>query len=164
MGVAAEIGENLFRTGEGRLGVDDPFDPTQLTEMLLEGDLIGQAGEVAEEAEIAGIERGLEPLQEQPTEEPGEYPDRQEEARPAGDPTHAIERQAATGNDTMDVGVMMEGLSPGVENGEHPDLGTEVTWVGGDRAQRLGEVSEFLCSGFFNFRLQRAESGNRPSK
>src|SRR6202008_48163 len=66
MGVAAEIGEDLLRTAEGGRGVDAPFDPTQLPETLLEGALLGQPGEIAEEAEIAGIECGLESLQEQP--------------------------------------------------------------------------------------------------
>ena len=32
MGVAAEIGQHLFRPAEGRLGVDDPFEATDLGE------------------------------------------------------------------------------------------------------------------------------------
>jgi hypothetical protein len=38
----------------------------------------------------------------------------------------------------MDMGVMMQVLSPGVQNRDDTDLGTQVAWVGGDRAQRLG--------------------------
>ena len=64
MGVAAEIGEDLIGATKGWLGVDDPFEPAQLAEMALEGGLIGQADEAAIEAEGAGIECGLELLQE----------------------------------------------------------------------------------------------------
>ena len=69
MGVMAEIGEDLIGAAKGRLGVDDPFELAQLGEMLLEGSRVGQAGEVAVEAEVARIECCLELLQEQPPEE-----------------------------------------------------------------------------------------------
>jgi hypothetical protein len=37
----------------------------------------------------------------------------------------------------MDMGVVMQILSPGVQDGDEADLGAEVLWIGGDRAQCL---------------------------
>lgn len=41
----------------------------------------------------------------------------------------------------MNVGVMRQGLPPGVQDGNHPSLGTEILAIGGDQADRL-------CRGF----------------
>ncbi len=84
--VAAEIGQHLLRSTEGRLGVDYPLDPAELGEPPGEDGRRRKIGEIAEEAQLAGLERGLEILQEQPAEEPGKHTDRQEETRSAGDP------------------------------------------------------------------------------
>lgn len=64
MGVAAQIGEDLFGTAERRFGVDDPFDPLQSSQLGAEGGRVGQAGEIAEEAKLAGVEGVLQALQE----------------------------------------------------------------------------------------------------
>ena len=54
---------------------------------------------------------------------PGENLDREKE-RAGGDvyPAAAIERKAAAGNDTMNVGVKDQSLTPGVKHGEHADV------------------------------------------
>lgn len=63
---------------------------------------------------------------------------RQEEARFANDPALAVERDAAAGDDTMDMGMMGERLAPGVENREQTDLGAEALQICGERHGRLG--------------------------
>ena len=45
----------------------------------------------------------------------------------------------------MDVGVMMQVVSPGVQNRDDTDLGTQVAWVGGDRAQRLAAARNTMA-------------------
>jgi len=87
VGVAGEIGEDGGRAAEGRLGEDDPLDPAQRSQVGLEGRGDGERGEVSEEAE-PGVGGG-ELVEEEPAEEAREHADRQEEARPAGDPAFA---------------------------------------------------------------------------
>ncbi len=53
--VAAEIGQHLSRSAEGRLGVHDPLDPTQFAEPAGESGRPHKIGEIAEEAEFAGL-------------------------------------------------------------------------------------------------------------
>ena len=80
--------------------------------------------------------------EEDPPEVAREHPDRQEESGAAGDPTGAVVCEPAAGDDAVQVGMMDERLTPGMEHGEEADLGAEVAGVGGDRAQRLGDGAE----------------------
>ena len=98
-----------------------------------EGGGIGQGCEIAEEAQGAGVEGGLQTFEEQAAEQPGERLDGQEEVRPAGDPARAIGREAAARHDAMDVGMMRQRLSPGMQDGDDADLGAEPARIGGER-------------------------------
>ena len=53
--------------------------------------------------------------------QPGKRFDGQEEVWSAGDPARAIGREAATRHDAVDVGMMRQRLSPGVEDGDDAD-------------------------------------------
>jgi hypothetical protein len=53
--VAREIGEHGLGSGEGSLGVDDPCGPAQRRKRGVEGTLVGERGEIAEEGEAAGL-------------------------------------------------------------------------------------------------------------
>ncbi len=76
-------------------------------------------------------------VQEQPAEQPRQHPHRQEEARLAGHPAVAGGRQAATGDDAVDVGMVGQGRAPGVQHQGRADLGAEVLGIGGDGRQGL---------------------------
>ena len=65
MGVAGEIGEDGLWPGERPLGVDDPLGATQRRERGVEGGLVGERGEVAEEGEAAGGMQGCEAVEEE---------------------------------------------------------------------------------------------------
>ena len=54
MGVAGQIGENLLRSGEGALGVDDPLTLAQRHEPVGEGLGVGQIDVLAKELELTG--------------------------------------------------------------------------------------------------------------
>ena len=56
---------------------------------------------------------------------------RQEEPGLAGNPAGAVERQSAAGDHAMQVRVMQQVRSPGVEHGEEADLRTQVCGIGG---------------------------------
>jgi hypothetical protein len=92
----------------------------------------------AEEVEAAGLMRRRQLLQDQPAEQAREHAYGQEKARPAGDPSRPVEREAATRHDAMDMWVMGERGTPGMQNGSEADPGPEMLGVGGDGDQRLG--------------------------
>ena len=64
--------------------------------------------------------------------------DGQEEAARGSDPSGAIESQAAGGNNVVDMGMMLEVLSPGVEHAEESDIRSHVLWVASQFEHRRG--------------------------
>jgi hypothetical protein len=114
MGVAAEITQHLFGATERRLGIDDPFDVPELVEPGGKGRGLGETGEVAEEAQLAGIECILQVLEEQSTKQTREHAHGQEEAGSASDPACAVERGAAAWDHAMNVRMVLQGLTPQV--------------------------------------------------
>ena len=95
-------------------------------------------------------------------EHAAEDADRQEETRTIGHPAGAVGRQAATRHDAMDVGVVLEVLAPGVEDGQEADLGPEVLGVGGDLAgsrRRLGTAGRRLPGVWQGDRIENRREG-----
>ena len=137
VGVAGEIGEDGLRPGERPLGVDHPLGAAQRRERGVEGALLAEGREVAEEDEAAGRMQGCEPFEEEPAEETRQHPHGQEEAGLAGDPARTVRRQAAAGNDDVDMRVVGQRRAPGVQYGGQADARAQMLRVGGDRGQRL---------------------------
>ena len=104
--VAGEIGEDGLRPAERPLGVDHSLGAAQRRERGVEGSLLTEGREVAEEDEAADRMQGCEPFEEEPAEETRQHPHGQEEAWLAGDPARTVRRQAAAGNDDVDSGLV----------------------------------------------------------
>src|ERR1700688_4947403 len=90
-----------------------------------------------EEMESPGGERGFEIVQEQASKQARQNPDGKEETRPASHPSIAFGRDAATGNQAVQVRVMEQILAPRVQHTYEADLGAQMGRIGGDGAQRL---------------------------
>ena len=76
---------------------------TELVERGGEGRGLGKTSEVAEEAQLAGLECIQQVLQEQATKQAREHAHRQEEVGAASDPARAVERGAATRHHAMNM-------------------------------------------------------------
>src|ERR1700681_3836147 len=142
MGIAAEIGQHLLGAAERGLGVDYPVDAAELAEMTFEALRFEKISELTEELQLAGAEAVLQFPQEQSAEQPREHAHRQEEAGATSDPAAAVERRSAAGNDAMDVRMMLQGLTPGVENHGHAELGAEMPGISRNGGERLGGRAE----------------------
>jgi hypothetical protein len=79
----------------------------------------------------------VEAFEEQASEQAREHPHGQKEAGPTGNPTIAIRRDAATGDDAMNVGMVVEVLAPSMEYGRDADVSAEMLRIGGDGCERL---------------------------
>jgi len=58
--------------------------------------------------------------------------DRQKERAWRVNPTRVIRRETSAGNDTVDVRMEQEVLSPRVKDSEEADLGAQMFWIGRD--------------------------------
>ena len=79
-----------------------------------------------------------ETFEKQAAEQAREHAHGQEEAGLAGDPARPVRRQAAAGNDDVDMRMMGERRAPGVQHGGEADARAQMLRVGGDGGQRLG--------------------------
>src|SRR5215469_10285200 len=140
--ITAEIFEDVSGTAEGRFGVNDPISATKGAEKVAELLGIAQIGKVAEEVELAMIEGGLKSVEEEAAEQTGEDADGKEEAGAAGYPAGAVVAEAAARDGAVDVRVMAEVLTPGVEDGEEAEVGAEVFGVASDGEKSLGNRAE----------------------
>ena len=82
--------------------------------------------------------QGSEPFEEEAAEQARQHAHGQEEAGLAGDPARPVRRQAAAGNDDVDVRMVGQRRAPGVEHGGEADARAQMLRVGGDGGQRLG--------------------------
>ena len=79
-----------------------------------------------------------EPFEKEAAEPARQHAHGQEEAGLAGDPARSVRRQAAAGNDDVDMGMMGQRRAPGVEDGGEADARAQMLRVGGDRDEGLG--------------------------
>src|ERR1700730_13681057 len=126
------------RDGDGDAPIYSAANGAQGSQPGSEHGWRGQARQIAKEPELARIERRLEAGQEKPAVERRQHLYWQKEAGAAADPAAPVRRWPATRHDAVDMGMMMQVLSPGVQDGHQPDLGAEMPGIGSDDAQRLG--------------------------
>src|SRR6266850_8307698 len=84
------------------------------------------------EMELAFREGPLETGNELAAEDATKHPDGEEKSRARFDPLRVIERQAAGGNDAMDMGMKPELLTPSVQHGEEADFRAKVSRIASD--------------------------------
>lgn len=135
--IAAEIGENLRGTAEWFFGVHDPIDTSHGRELRGKFRRVGERREVTKEAEIAGSESGGQSFEKQTPEELRERFDCQKEVGAACDPALSVGGEATARDDTVQMRMMSQGLTPGVQDSDTADPGTEAMRIRRQRRHRL---------------------------
>jgi hypothetical protein len=132
MGVTAEILEHIVGTAEGWFGVDDPVFSKQWPEPGSEDLGLREQSQIAGKVQLAMLKGRLESGDELAAKHTSEYLDGEKEARAGSNPAGVIERKPASGDDTVDMGMKLELLVPGVEHTEEADLGPEMSGIASD--------------------------------
>lgn len=98
----------------------------------------------AVKADFAMGESVVEGILHLPSKHPLEHLLRQKEpvARICRHPALMIEGQSAGGNDAVHVGMMLQGLGPGMEHTEEADLRAEALGIAGNFDQRFGAEAQ----------------------
>ena len=137
VGVPAEIREYVLGTGEGPLGVDDPLGGAEGGDEAHEGGAVGERGGAGREGEVPRVERGAEPREVLPAEGAGQRADRKEKPGPAGDPARGVGGERAPGDQAVNVEMLAERLSPGVQDRSDAHRTAEAPWVSPEGEQRV---------------------------
>ena len=133
--IAGQVLQHMLGSAEGWLGIDDPFHRTQLPQQGVELTRVGEIGYGAEATEFSFLISLLEQGQHLAPEQAAEHAHGQEEAGSAGDPAGVIEGESTGGNQAMQVRMVAQILTPGVEYGKYPDACTEMARISGDGEQ-----------------------------
>ena len=142
VGVTAEVLEHLGGAGEGPLGVDDPVGLAELSEPRCEGRGFGEGSERASEAERALGEGAAERGEVLAAEDRGEGADGEEKPRRRGDPARAVGGQGAAGDDTVQVEMLGEILSPRVQDRGAAEVAAEMAGIAPEGGQGVGDGVE----------------------
>jgi len=138
VGVTGEILQDVLGAVEGWLGVDDPFGAPRLVEEAAERGGAPVVGEAAVQLDAPFPERFGKLCEELAPEEAAEHAYGKEEPWATRPPGVSVIGQAACGDHAVHMGMVHEGLAPGVKDGEEPEAGTEMAGVGGDLLKRPG--------------------------
>ena len=78
----------------------------------------------------------------EPAKAAREHAHGQQEAWTAGHPTAAVQRDAAPGHHTVQMGMRCETLPPGMQDAKETDLDTQALRIGRDRLKSFGRGPE----------------------
>ncbi len=129
MGVAAEILQHVFRAPEGRFQVDHPVLSIEGSQPGSESLGLSEEFQVFREAQLAVLEGLLERVDKLATKDFPQHLFRKKVIFSRANPTGVIGREAAGGNDTMDMRMKIKLLAPAMQDAEETDLCAEVSGV-----------------------------------
>lgn len=135
--VARQVLERLLGPAEGRFGVDGPVVASGPGQETAERVRIVEGCELAVEVQPSLVVGGPGEGEPFAAEDPTEHADGQEEAATTVDPAGAVERESTGGHETVQVRMVQQRLSPGVEEGEEADAGAEMARIRGHLEERL---------------------------
>src|ERR1700758_2168479 len=142
MGIATEILQDILGSAEGWFGVDDPIFAEERTQPGREELGMGERCEFSGQVQLTALEGRLQTRDELAAKHAPQYGDGKEEARVGSNPADVITGESAGGNDTVDMGMKLEFLVPGVEHAEEANVGTEMGGIARDFQQGLGAGPE----------------------
>src|SRR5437868_15010372 len=103
---------------------------------------MGERCEFSGQVQLATLESGSKSRDELATKHAPQYSNGKKEAWVGPNPAGVIARESAGGNDTVDMGMKLEFLVPGMEHAEEADLGSEMGGIVRDLLQGFGAGPE----------------------
>jgi hypothetical protein len=126
LGIAAEILQDVLGSTEGWFGVDDPVFAEERTQPGSEELGMGERCEFSGQVQLAVREGRLEAGDELATKYAPQYSNGKKEAWVGSNPMGVIAGESTGGNDTVDMGMKLEFLVPGMKHAEEANLGSEL--------------------------------------
>ena len=136
VGVPREVVQDVGGAAKGRLRVDHPRLVMERSEPRAKRGLGGQRLQGSWKREPSLTPRPAQAGDEFPAKDLPQHLHRQKEIRPRVDPPRPIGRQAARRDHTVDVRMMLQALSPGVEDHQSTNRRAQAFRIGRDLQQR----------------------------
>jgi hypothetical protein len=137
MRITGQILQDMLRGAQGLLRIDDPFGTPEGSQEALSGLRHRQVLTATGPHQCPTTCSLLEGVQEQPPEASTEDLHREKKVWATGDPPGSVGRQAPSGEDTVEMRMMVELLTPGMEHREAAEVRPEMLGVASDVLERL---------------------------
>jgi len=137
VGVSAQVLQDPLGSIKGRLAIDDPLLVVELPPEDLEGTRPFEMGYASREDQIPCLKAVFELIEELASEQRGHHPEGMKESLAARHPAATIRRQTSSGDDAVNMWMVHEVLSPGMENRYEADPCAEVLWIVGELHKSL---------------------------
>jgi len=139
---ARPIFQHVGRAAKRRFGIDHPLSVLERGQELLPR-LGGSQGMTVARPRQAALRMILaEPGQEETPKHPTQHADWEEEGGAARQPLGPIRGQPASGNHTVEMGMMVQGLAPGMQHREEADVRAEMPRIVCHSQEGLGHGLE----------------------
>jgi hypothetical protein len=129
VGVSAQVVHDLLNVVEWGFTVHHPFLRIEAGQQGFESAAFFQRSNVAGERQPPFLSELFEVSQELAPKHPGEHFDRDKEVPLAPYPSLAIQGQPSSCDDAMQMGMVHEGLAPGVQDGNEAHLRSQVLGI-----------------------------------
>jgi len=116
MGISAKVLEDPFGAIKGRFAIDDPLLAVETVSVGFEGAGVFEITEAVRKDQMPFSVTIFEKIKELASEQGRHDPHGHKKPLAAGHPASPVRGETAAGDDTVDVGMVQEILSPGVEN------------------------------------------------
>jgi hypothetical protein len=140
--ISAQVLKDTLDAIEGLLAIDDPLLVVEVFSEGFEVSRIFEMTEAVGKDKIIGLEASFEKVQGLAFEQRRHDPDRDEKTFATWDPAASVGGESAPGDNTMNVGMVHEVLTPSMENTDHAYGCTEMFWVLGELGEGLGGRAE----------------------
>jgi hypothetical protein len=137
VGISAEVLKDPFGAIEGGFAVDDPLLVVEVFSEDFKVCGIFEMTETVGKDQLIFFEGIFEKIEELASEQGRDHPDGEKKSSTGCSPG-ANGRESTPGDDTVEVGMIHEVLTPGMENTDEAYGCTEMFWVLGEFFQCLG--------------------------
>jgi len=142
MGIATQILQHMLGASDGWFGVNHPVFAEKGPQPGSEDLRLREWSEILRKTEMFVLKSGLETSHELTAKNTRQHRDGEKEASAEWNPAGVIARQPTVGNNTMDMGVKLELLIPGMQHAEEADLGPEMSGCASDFEKGVGTGAE----------------------
>ena len=136
---AGQVLQDVLRVLDGLFGVDDPLLVAQRREEPLPGGGLGKFPTTTREGQLVLAIELCKAGEVEVPEAAREDTNGQEEVGTTRHPPCTIQREPPGGQDTMEMGMVVQLLAPGMQHSEAPNLRAEMLGLLGDVLECLGD-------------------------
>lgn len=142
MSIPGQILEHPLRRSKCRFRVDHPLGLAEPADKLIPVLGMPQRIKAPVILKLITVSQGLQLCYKPPPKQSAEHPHRQQESVFSRDPLPPVRGKSSGRDQAVHVGMVHQGLPPGVQDGGEPNFGAKMAGISGSGQQRSGSATK----------------------